>query len=471
MSIKTNLFFYLMILIFAGIIISFFYSCTLGILEGDVRPLIALIVMWICILIMVKFLSIRFIKIEEIQRYFILAAIIHLGISTAILIGYYQILTCILFSCFYFGIMIFISFKEQIITLLFEMNILQLSFAKLRPRGLDIKDICYILEERPWRIITYLQVSLSNFRKLQGMLTQFHDQEIDLSFEIFNQENIESYIGISITNEQYDVVIDKLINFMDYIEDLFVTNDIAFKKIIDSEELERIYFSPLLNYKYSKEPCLVYDRNDENSFKLYNAGEIEGEFTVQQINFNPNQTFDLFYILKKLQVAGKIIEPFWFCMNVRHYPLEVLERKRYKLKLQFMREVRHVQEELKLENGKSQAIQLLSNSQDDPNDTANIFNFLLKSDYQKIHDLKQIIKEFSKGMEQGYWNTSFILVTSNNFLFEIKKFTMIEFTKLKKRSSLCAFRRNPIDGRDLNSTQIKNFLKNSATPFMTRLEE
>ena len=125
--IKESLFKYIILIVIAAFIISFFYMCTMGILSGDPGALILLICTWLFLLIIVKIFTSKSFRLEEWFRYIVLGVVIHVAVSTTILFWNYNYIVSIVFGVAFTIITLIIIFKEKIITLLYEINLISIS--------------------------------------------------------------------------------------------------------------------------------------------------------------------------------------------------------------------------------------------------------------------------------------------------------------------------------------------------------
>ena len=457
---KESLFKYIILVIIAALIISFFYTCTMGILAGDPNALILLICTWVFLLILVKFFASKSLWLEEYFRYIILGAVIHVAVSVAILLWKYDFVVSISFGIAFTSVSLVIIFKEQIITFLYEINILSISYDKIKPKALELKNHYYMINERPFRFIAYFNIPVSQFLKVVGALKTISKINTDVSVEIYGTNGIlECHVGIQAEDPDFDLSITTLQASIAELIGLFTALNIPYRRILEAEELERVYFLPLLAYKFSETPTFKYDRTAENTLTI-NYPTFGVPVTPVHVHFSDTSSLDLISILTMITKTKQDWKPFWFCLCLNQYSNKELERKQFKLRMRFQHAVNKMKNELKLEDGGFQMMQLFASTFTDTKQDSHLYSFLFREDYDKFESVKREVLAFRNGLDLGLWKASFNLVIPNEFLLEFRKYSDVEYEPLNKRQALHVLRRMPLHGEDLNSLQVGVFLAN-----------
>ncbi|NHI92009.1 MAG: hypothetical protein EAX96_05860 [Candidatus Lokiarchaeota archaeon] len=460
MALKADFFKYLVLVIVAAFIISFFYMCTVGILEGELNALFLLIFTWVFLLIISKFFASKSYQVEEFFRYIIIGALVHVGISTAILIWHYHPVTSIIFCVTFMTIIMIFTFKEPIITWLYELNVISLTYEKIKPKALEINHHYYMLAEKPYRFIAYVSIPTAASIKLIRALKFLAKTRVHVSFEYYGHaKELECHIGLSSVHEDSRTALTTLQAAVDTMVDLCTVLKIKYRVITLSEELERIYFLPLLAYKHAEIPYFEYHRKEQDTIHV-KYGKFGLKCTAMQIAFKEGQTFDVQALVEIIARMSRSWHPFWFGIHLTHYTEKQLNKKQYKLKMRFQHAIKKIKNELAMNDGRAQLMQLFSSTFKNPQQDSYLFNFLFRADYEKFEIVKNEVLEFRKGLDLGLWHASFTVILPHEFLITFQKYADVEFIKLNKRQVVNTFKKQPKHGQDLNSNQINTFLGN-----------
>ena len=193
----------------------------------------------------------------------------------------------------------------------------------------------------------------------------------------------------------------------------------------------------------------------QDNFHLQINGTMN-TLTISKLNFNTNHHFDILTLHKLIKKSDYHLEPFWFCINLDAWLPEELQYKRKELRSTFQNQIKYLEEELRLDEGKMRLAQVLSSTSEIGN--PGVYNYLFKSDFENLMSIKKDILDFQNAEKQtGIWKTSFTLISPRCFLTEFEKFSNITLEIMKSRESMHVLLRDPISTMDLTSDDVKNF--------------
>jgi len=461
MGAKSNVlkyFFYFIIIIIPSI---FFYVLMVSITQGDLRALITLSIFWVLGLIAIKYASNKYFKVLKYQGYIHLSMMVFLNTTIMLYISSFGEIPAIIYSCISYPIISCTFYKDNIISALYELGILRISFDKIKIKKLDRKFNFLLLSTRPIHLICYLKIPMIDVNKLLDVLPKV---KINISIEFFsNGKMIPScFLGVKLKGNNYDKTVENLNENIIELISLLEENNINYKTIRDPEELKSIYYNPLLFYKLPRYiPKLGYKKERgmnlevQDNYQIQTNGTVNS-LTISKLLFNSNQHFDILRLHKMIKKSVYNLEPFWFCINLDTWLPDELQYKRKELRSSFQNQIKYLDEELRLDEGKMRLAQVLSSTSEVGN--AGVYNYLFKSDFENLMSIKKDILDFQNAEKQtGIWKTSFSLISPRHFLTEFEKFSNVTLEPMKSRESLHVLLRDPIITMDLTSDEVKNF--------------
>lgn len=432
----------------------------MGIFSGDPDALLLVIFIWVFLLIIAKFFTSKSLWLEEYFQYIILGAVIHVAVSAAILIWHYSPGIAIGFSISVVTIILVWTFRDPIITALYEVNILSLSYQKIVPKGLELKNHSYMISTRPVRFVSYLSIKVTDTPRLFRALKTISRSGASVAVEFYgNASKIECHLGIHVSNRDQNAAITDLQVATDAVLDACRVHDITARRIVEAEALERIHFLPLLAYKFSEDPKLKYQRKIEDNLTVsYNNFDMQA--SALNMYWDSTSSFDLLAFLAIIAKTKQDMRPFWLAVYLQQYSEKQLEHKKFKLRRRFQHVMKKIKEELKVDPDKVPIMQLFANTHSGANQDAHLYSFLFRNDYEQFEAVKQEVLAFQEGLNLGLWHASFTLVVSKDFLMQFKKYSDVDHARLNKRQLLHALKRTPLHGQDLNSLQVSRFMGN-----------
>ncbi len=454
-------------LIIYGLIIfipaMFFYVTIISTFQGDLDAFIVLIITWTFLMIMIKFFSNKYFRILKYLSYIHLGMFCFLNFAIILYIISFNPLIGLIYGSISYSILLGRHYKEEILIVLYEIGILKVPFDKIYSISIDKTLNCLIIPTTPPQYLYYFTIPIISVKKVYALLPLLHGQGINLSLEFFSpgRKIPRCYLGIRIKEANKDVALEKLQEQVVQTKLFLESHEIStFKTVRDFNELKGIYFFPLLffkkdNIKSKISPLKVISMEDriQDNLAIQSNGSLDF-ISMYSIKFDPDTPLNLLKIHEKMREIMQEIPPFWFSATLSAWKKEELDFKDKELRSRFQSLSKHLDEELRLDEGKFRLAQVLPSLNKD----TSAYNYLFRVDIEKFEQVIKETNEFKYARTNGFWKAAFTIVSSNEMLNNFEKFAPIEFISMKKRALLNVILRDPISNVDLNSNQIRTFL-------------